>query len=182
VVLGSEMSGGVRAVRVSDCEFVGTDRGFRFKTRRGRGGFLEDFRAERVTMERVGTPIAVNMYYEYTGADGRSPEVQDRGPRPVTPSTPWIRDLHFENVTARQSGCAAAFVLGLPEQPVANLSLVNVHLHMADEAVPDRPEMAVGIERVSRQGFHCATVTGLRLENVHVENQSGEPFVLQNAR
>ena len=38
VVLGSEMSGGVRNVVVSSCVFSGTDRGVRLKTRRGRGG------------------------------------------------------------------------------------------------------------------------------------------------
>ena len=37
VVLGSEISAGVKRLEVSDCFFMNTDRGLRIKTRRGRG-------------------------------------------------------------------------------------------------------------------------------------------------
>lgn len=40
-VVGSEMSGGVRNVSVSNCQFLGTDVGLRFKSKRGRGGIVE---------------------------------------------------------------------------------------------------------------------------------------------
>ena len=36
-VIGSEMSGGVKDIYVSHCNFLGTDIGLRFKTTRGRG-------------------------------------------------------------------------------------------------------------------------------------------------
>ncbi|MGM0879690.1 MAG: glycoside hydrolase family 28 protein [Bacillota bacterium] len=35
IVIGSEMSGGVRHVLVEDCDFIGTDVGLRFKSTRG---------------------------------------------------------------------------------------------------------------------------------------------------
>ena len=38
--IGSEMSGGVRNVRVNNCTFIGTDVGLRFKSTRGRGGVV----------------------------------------------------------------------------------------------------------------------------------------------
>src|SRR4051812_42767034 len=38
VVIGSEVSGSIRNVAISNCVFVGTDRGIRIKARRGRGG------------------------------------------------------------------------------------------------------------------------------------------------
>ena len=38
VVIGSEISGSIRNVTISNCVFVGTDRGIRIKARRGRGG------------------------------------------------------------------------------------------------------------------------------------------------
>ena len=34
-VVGSEMSGGVKNIKVSDCQFLGTDVGLRFKSARG---------------------------------------------------------------------------------------------------------------------------------------------------
>ena len=39
VVLGSEMSGGIKDLTVERCIFEGTDRGLRIKTRRGRGKY-----------------------------------------------------------------------------------------------------------------------------------------------
>ena len=42
LVIGSEMSGGVRNVTVSNCVFDGTKRGIRFKAPRGRGGTIEN--------------------------------------------------------------------------------------------------------------------------------------------
>ena len=41
VVIGSEMSGSVRKVTISNCVFDGTDRGIRIKSTRGRGGVVE---------------------------------------------------------------------------------------------------------------------------------------------
>lgn len=41
-VVGSEMSGGVKNISVSDCTFLGTDVGLRFKSNRGRGGVVEN--------------------------------------------------------------------------------------------------------------------------------------------
>ncbi len=38
LVVGSEMSGGVRNVFMEDCHFEGTDRAIRIKSKRGRGG------------------------------------------------------------------------------------------------------------------------------------------------
>jgi polygalacturonase len=40
-VIGSEMSGGAKNIFVTDCTFIGTDIGLRFKTTRGRGGVVE---------------------------------------------------------------------------------------------------------------------------------------------
>ena len=63
VVLGSEMSGGVRNVAVSSCVFSGTDRGVRLKTRRGRGGKVEGIQLTNLVMENVVCPFVFNMYY-----------------------------------------------------------------------------------------------------------------------
>ncbi|MGI8634309.1 MAG: glycoside hydrolase family 28 protein, partial [Segetibacter sp.] len=42
-VIGSEMSGGAKNIFVSNCSFIGTDIGLRFKTTRGRGGIVRTF-------------------------------------------------------------------------------------------------------------------------------------------
>ena len=67
--IGSEMSGGVRKVRVDNCTFLGTDIGLRFKSTRGRGGVVENIRVANVRMTDISSDaINFNLYY-----GGKSP-------------------------------------------------------------------------------------------------------------
>ncbi|MFM6925743.1 MAG: glycosyl hydrolase family 28 protein, partial [Ferruginibacter sp.] len=50
-VVGSEMSGGTNNMFVSNCTFIGTDIGLRFKTNRGRGGMVENIYVNNVNMK-----------------------------------------------------------------------------------------------------------------------------------
>ena len=50
-VVGSEMSGGAKNLFVSNCTFIGTDIGLRFKTARGRGGVVEKIYASKYLYE-----------------------------------------------------------------------------------------------------------------------------------
>ena len=67
VVLGSETSGGIRNVVASNITAVDTENGIRIKSRRGRGGVVEDARFDNWTMENVGTGIVVTSYYVMGG-------------------------------------------------------------------------------------------------------------------
>ena len=61
-VVGSEMSGGVKNVLVSNCMFLGTDVGLRFKSRRGRGGVVENIYVRDVSMMDIPTePLLFNL-------------------------------------------------------------------------------------------------------------------------
>lgn len=180
VVIGSEMSGAVSDIEVSDCVFVGTDRGIRLKTRRGRGGAIERLKFHRVRIRDVGAPLSINMYYKYTGADGTSAEVQDRRPRPLTAMTPTIREIECSGLDVAGARWVAGFVLGLPEQPVHALTLRDVAVVMAEQAEPHQPDMAVDLPPMARAGFLCTNATALALRNVTVANQIGPQFVLEN--
>ena len=104
VVIGSEMSGGVRNVAISNCTFVGTDRGIRIKSRRGRGGVVEDIRVSNIVMDRVLCPLAINLFYGCGAWD--DPKVLDKSPKPVDETTPRFRRLRFQ-----QHHCTASEVL-----------------------------------------------------------------------
>ena len=41
-VVGSEMSGGIKNIKVQNCQFLGTEVGLRFKTTRGRGEVVQN--------------------------------------------------------------------------------------------------------------------------------------------
>ncbi len=98
VVLGSEMSGDIRNVTISNCIFQDTDRGIRLKSRRGRGGTIEDIRVNNIVMDNVICPFTLNLYY-FCGPKGKEKYVWDKNPYPITEETPHFRRIHFANIS-----------------------------------------------------------------------------------
>ena len=152
--IGSEMSGGVRDIRVDNCVFMGTDVGLRFKSTRGRGGVVEKIRIANVRMTDLpGDAINFNLYY-----GGRSPLEETSGTEetnvpPVTVETPQFRDIQIENVVCR--GAQRAMVLeGLPEMPIRGIHLKNVSL-------------------TAQTGAFLMDADDIAFDQVQIDNQSG---------
>lgn len=171
VVIGSEMSGGVRNVVIANCVFVGTDRGLRFKSRRGRGGVVEDVRVSNIVMTDVLCPLTMNLYYA-CGAWGDT-TVSDKRPQPVTDGTPQFRRIHLSHITARNAKYAAAFLYGLAEMPLEDISLDDFNVSLALDAAAGYPDMADDLEPMQRAGLFACNVRGLRLSQIEVRDQSG---------
>jgi hypothetical protein len=165
------MSGDVRNVVISNCVFIGTDRGIRLKSRRGRGGVVEDIRVTNIIMADVLCPFTMNLYYA-PGAWG-DPIVADRRPHPATEATPRFRRVHLSHITAREVRVAAAFLYGLAEMPVEDISLSDVSIAMAADAEAGYAEMADDLELMRRAGIFVRNARGLRLHNVEVAGQLG---------
>jgi len=153
--IGSEMSGGVRNIRVNNCFFMGTDTGLRFKSTRGRGGVVEKIYISNVCMMDIpGDAMNFNLYY-----GGKAPVEETSGSMetnmpPVTEETPQFRDIHIENVVCR--GAKNAIVLqGLPEMPLRDITLKNVSI-------------------TSEQGASVADAENITFEKVRVNNKNGE--------
>jgi len=124
-VIGSEMSGGARNIFVYDCSFMGTDKGLRFKSTRGRGGVVEKIFARNIFMKDIQQEaIFFDMYYFVKFAtDG------ERDERPVVnEGTPVFRNMHFEKIIC--SGAKKGiFIRGLPEMAVQNIRLSDCVLN-----------------------------------------------------
>ncbi len=178
VVIGSEMSGGVRNVVISNCVFVGTDRGIRLKSRRGRGGIVEDIRATNIVMTDVLCPFTMNLYY-HINARG-DPYVSNKESQPIDAGTPIFRRIHYSHITARNAQYAAAFLYGLPEMPIEDVSFDDVSMALATDAQAGEPEMADDLPAMQRAGFFARNVRGLCLRDVQIENQHGDEFILMN--
>lgn len=113
VVIGSEMSGGVKRIAISNCIFDGTDRGIRIKTARGRGGVVEDIRVDNIVMKNIrDQAIVLDMEYAQVK------------PEPVSERTPQFKNIRFSNITAYTK--EAMYINGLAEMPVADISLTDV--------------------------------------------------------
>lgn len=120
-VIGSEMSGGVRRVRVSDCTFMGTDIGLRFKSARGRGGVVEEIEISRIRMNQIAGE-AISFHLFYAGVEGSGSAQNDV--YPVTEGTPIFRNIEIRDVVC--SGAHTALIVnGLPEMPLEDVRLHN---------------------------------------------------------
>tara|TARA_R110002049_G_scaffold38978_4_gene120413 strand:- start:16104 stop:17597 length:1494 start_codon:yes stop_codon:yes gene_type:complete len=148
--IGSEMSGNVRNITVSNCVFNGTLRGIRIKTERGRGGIVENFRADNIIMDNVETAISIDMYY---GGN-------DITELPVTIETPFFKNIHFSNITAINVENAAQ-IMGLPEAPVKGLSIVNSNFK-------------------AENGFKVSFVKNTKFKDVNIDCKKGNPLIIDN--
>lgn len=138
-VVGSEMSGGVRNISVSDCQFIGTNIGLRFKSARGRGGVVEHIYIENINMlDIVHEPLSFNLYY-FTAKSDMIP--------PVDETTPCFKDIFIKNVTCRNARKAMLFH-GIPEMKIQNVQLENVAIR-ADEGAEIREASQVGFKNVA---------------------------------
>ena len=181
VVFGSEMSGSIRNVAIANCVFVGTDRGLRFKSRRGRGGAVEDVRANNIVMDGVLVPIAVNLFYA-PGARGEK-KITDTNPWPVDDTTPRFRRLRFTNISARNIKSAATFILGLPEMPVDDVVVSDCSFFVDPTATtPTAPEMFPDSKKIARAGILATGVTHLTIRNTDISDQSGPALTVTNGK
>ena len=127
--IGSEMSGGVKNVKVNNCNFIGTDVGLRFKSTRGRGGVVEDIYINNIYMQDIATS-AVNFNLYYGGkalTEEKSAEEHSKNQKEIAAdeTTPDFRNLYLDSIYCK--GAKDAVVLqGLPEMPLQNIELKNL--------------------------------------------------------
>jgi polygalacturonase len=116
VVIGSEMSGGVRKVTITNCVFDGTDRGIRLKSTRGRGGTVEAIRVSNIVMSGIRKEaIVLDLQYSAMPAE-------EAGER-----TPVFRDIRISGVTGTDVDTPVV-IRGLAESPVTDITLNDVHI------------------------------------------------------
>lgn len=122
IVCGTETAGGVRNVYMADCVFEGTDQAFRFKTRRPRGGFVENILVERIRANVRKQALFVDMLGSATYVG----KLADRYPaRDIVPLTPWFSNISIHDVEITNCRDLVS-IKGLPEIPIKNLFFGNV--------------------------------------------------------
>ena len=164
-VVGSEMSGGVKNVKVSNCRFLGTDVGLRFKSKRGRGGVVEGIWIDNVYMTDIVTEaLLFDLFYmgksavEAAGEDGNVTEPAF----PVDETTPSFRDIHISNVVC--AGAARAMYFnGLPEMPVKGIDISDCTVS-------------------AKKGIEIRWSEDVTLRNVDVDAADGKPLVTSNVK
>jgi polygalacturonase len=155
VTLGSEIAGGIRNVVANNITCDGTQMGVRIKSRRGRGGVVEDVRFNNWTMENVGQAINVTSYYMMEG------EVRTSA-QPVSERTPVFRNIAISHMTI--SGARVAInIEGLPEMPITGLRINDV---IASAKI----------------GMKAHNTLALELHHVQVNADTGPAFLVQDSK
>ncbi|GAA3783970.1 glycoside hydrolase family 28 protein [Flavobacterium ginsengiterrae] len=152
VVIGSEMSGGIKKITISNCVFDGTDRGIRIKSARGRGGVVEDIRVDNIVMKNIKEEaIVLSLFYD----KGTTVE-------PVTEKTPIFRNIHMSNITASNVNKAGQ-ILGITEMPIQNITFSNINMD-------------------GKEGFTVNTATDVEFHDVKVNATVGSSFKISDSK
>lgn len=132
-VVGSEMSSGIKNVSVRNCSFLGTDVGLRFKSKRGRGGIVENIHIENISMIDIPTEcILFDMHYSGLSASeekalGMSKNVSATDLPAVDETTPVFRDIYISDVVC-QGAERAMYFNGIPEMPISNINITRASI------------------------------------------------------
>ena len=136
-VIGSEMSGGARNIYVSNCTFIGSDIGLRFKTTRGRGGVVENIFIKDIYMKNIpAEAILFDMYYmakDPVALVGEKRELPKVEFKQFDETTPSFRNFHISNVYCNGAE-KGIFLRGVPEMHVKDIVLENMVLQ-ADKGI-----------------------------------------------
>ena len=166
VTVGSEMSGGVRNMHVSNCTFMGTDVGLRFKSNRGRGGVVENIFISDIRMTNIPTnAISFDLFYsgrsvsEMMEDGGTQANVQTE---PVTEETPQFKNISIKNITIKGAH-QAVFLQGLPEMNLENVEIFNL---LAE----------------AKNGFSIVDANGVKISNVNIVSENSTVFDLENSK
>ena len=160
-VIGSEMSGGARNMWISNCTFIGTDIGLRFKTTRGRGGIVENIYVDNIQMMDIpGEAILFDMYYmsvDPVALAGEKRELPKVETLPVTDATPQFKSFIIKNVVCN-GAAKGIFIRGIPEMHVKDILLENMVLQ-------------------AEKGIDCQEASGITFKNITILSSQTNPVV-----
>ncbi|MDR3611524.1 MAG: glycoside hydrolase family 28 protein [Ignavibacteriaceae bacterium] len=151
-VIGSESDGGIKNISVTNCNFISTDVGLRFKSARDRGGLVENIFVDGIYMKDIqNEAILFSFSYEQDLEQNKNKEEK----------LPVFRNFNFNNIVCIGAKFALA-IDALPESPVKSINLTNSYF-----------ETEVGVE--------TNFASGLFLDKVKFETKSETLFTLSQS-
>ena len=176
IVIGSETAAGISGVLVERCRFLGTDRGIRIKTRRGRGGKIENLEFKNLVMENNLCPLAINMFYR-CGANPTDGYFSQEAV-PVNKATPSIKNIRISDIHATGCRASAGFIAGLPESPVENINLRQCNFTTDEQSGigSDESEMYLGLPPVTEKSIRLINIKNAEFDHIQVQGPA-EPFI-----
>jgi polygalacturonase len=134
-------------------------------------GWINGVNVSNITMKNVRTPIFIRLQNSYRD---KSAQMAGR-----------LQNVNISNVQAT-GAILSNSITGLPNFPVENITLKNIHISTQEagdvawtkNAVPELPNNgpeARMFGRLPAFGFYCRHVKGLQFQDVHVHSETNDP-------
>ncbi|HMB61223.1 MAG TPA: glycoside hydrolase family 28 protein [Xanthomonadales bacterium] len=151
VVMGSELSGGIRNVFVENCRMSSPDLWscIRIKTNAMRGGGVENLNVRKLDVGTVRDIVLINFYYE-EGEDG--------------PHSPVVQNLSIEDVHVELAE-RVLNVRGFDHAPIKDLKLANIIVEKAELPSIISNVNQLVLENVRINGSSVKTAEDLQAES-----------------
>lgn len=181
VTIGSENSGGINNINVSQCFFKNTDRGLRIKSQRGRGnqGIIQGIIFDNIYMDNVLSPFVINAFYKAGNDEYDERFIRDyQSPSSLTPE---FNEFSFSNIKCYNVSYGVGFFLGLPESPIKKVKLYNIDISFKP-TMPGSMAMTAWEEKFANVGFVCENVNLLEIKGLNFLNNPSEKYILKNVK
>jgi polygalacturonase len=161
--IGTEMSGGIRDVRIENCTISGHQNGIFIKSRDGRGSYMENITGENLVVNNSPTFLGINLLNKGIQAS-----------EPVTGAAEkWARvqNISFTNIKVDN---VAQLVAGseIPsERPLNNLSLANI-TGTCTRGITLANSVNVKLAGINVTGFQGPLLTRTNVQGTGLDNPS----------
>jgi polygalacturonase len=161
--IGTEMSGGIRDVRIENCTISGHQNGIFIKSRDGRGGYMENISGENLVINNSPTFLGINLLNKGIQAG-----------EPVTGAVEkWARVQNI-SFTGIKVDNVAQLVAGseIPsERPLNGLSLANVTGTCA-KGITLANSVKVKLANINVTGFQGSLITTTNVQGTGLDHPS----------
>ncbi|KAM5569522.1 putative polygalacturonase [Rosa sericea] len=121
IALGSEMSGGIRDVRVEDVTAIHTESSIRIKTAVGRGAYVKDIYVRRLTLKTMKYVFWMTGGYGSHPGEGFDPK-----------ALPAIQNINYREVVA-ENVTMPAQLDGIANDPFKGICISNVSISLTEK-------------------------------------------------
>ncbi|KAF5451112.1 hypothetical protein F2P56_031407, partial [Juglans regia] len=120
IALGSEMSGGIQDVRIEDITAINTQSGIRIKTAIGRGAYVKDIYARRMTFTTMKYVFYISSAYNQHPDTGFDPK-----------ALPEVKGINYKDVVATNVTYTARLD-GIPNDHFTGICISNATISLSE--------------------------------------------------
>jgi polygalacturonase len=152
---GTEMSGGIRNVKLQNCVVSGRQNAIFIKSREGRGGYMEDISGDNLTVLKSPTFIGIDLMSK--GIQATDPVAGD------VEKWPWVQNISFKNVRVQDVTALVAGKNVPAVRPLDGFTLAE-------------------ISGTCARGIALANMTNVKLSGIHVTGFDGPLISTENVK